>query len=93
MESIDLTGSTLDIENDHISDKTRKKYESTLVKLKIYLFDNDKELLLFKTTLRVANIEDEGNQEKSIACRMFKAIERDELFKKMSPITIVDKKN
>ena len=41
MDSIDLTGSTLDVENDHASDGTKKTHVSALAQLMIYIFDNN----------------------------------------------------
>ena len=38
--SIDLTGTTLDIENDHISDNTKKTYYPYLIQFMIFLHDN-----------------------------------------------------
>ena len=66
MESINLTGSNIDIENDHIIDKTKKTYAITLVQLMIYLFDNNKEILSFKSSLIVANTEDAGRTSRKI---------------------------
>ena len=83
MEAIDLTGSTLDIENDHISDKTKKTYLSALAQLMMYLFDNNKKLLI------VANNEDEGNANRKILRReCLKQLKEMSRENKRSPIKI-----
>lgn len=62
--SIDLTGSTLDIKNDHVSDNTKKTYHLCLTQFMLYLFYKHQELLSFVGPLIIANEKDGGNKSR-----------------------------
>ena len=48
---IDLLGDTQSIKNNHITDRTRKSYISTLVSFMIWLLDNHPNKLVFIAAL------------------------------------------
>ena len=56
--SIDLTGTTLDIENDHVSDNAKKSHHFSLIQFMIFLCDNHQEILSFVGPIAVANNKD-----------------------------------
>ena len=62
--SIDLTGTTLDIENDHVSDGTKQSYHSCLCQFMIYLFDKNQELLNFVGPLIIGHNKDNGRKNR-----------------------------
>ena len=60
--SIDLIGTTLDIENDHISDNTKKTCDLCLIQFVIFLCDNHQEILSSIGSLIVENNKDNQNK-------------------------------
>ena len=62
--SIDLTGTTLGIENDHVSDSTKKIHHVYLIQFMIFLYDNHQEMLSFVGPLIVENNKDSQHRHR-----------------------------
>ena len=89
---LDLTGTTQDIENDHISDNTKKTYMRSLIQLIVYLFDNYQELLSFIGPLIIANDKDTQRKGKTRMClqkEYNKQLDEMNRTNKKSPIKII----
>jgi hypothetical protein len=86
---IDFTGSTQQIEDNHISDNTRQSYIRTLIQFMIFLFDKHKE-----TLVNLEELEDAAERDNNKKSRPFfraecrKQLERMNRIEKNSPIIL-----
>ena len=87
--SIDLIGTTLDIENDHVSDKTKNSCHLCSCQFMIYLFDKNQELLNFAGPLIIAhNKDNNGKHRRNLREECAKQVREMNRPNKKSPIKI-----